>query len=195
MTWRLLAFGLMLLGCPWLATAQNLPTATPESVGLSGDRLARATAALQAHVDAGDIPGVVAAVARDGRLVYLKAVGLRDLETHGPMRADALFRLYSMTRPITSLAAMTLWEEDRFELDDPVAKYLAQFASQRVFADAGEMDLARTRTREMTVERLLLRSRSSAIYRAEGVRLRSITLPEMVDKVARVPLFEDAGTR
>ena len=203
MTPRALAIGLMLLGCgPATVIAQGLPTATPESVGLSSDRLARATAALQAHVDAGDIPGVVAAVVRDGRLVYLEAVGQRDLGTHSPMRVDALFRLYSMTRPITSLAAMILWEEDRFELDDPVATYLPQFAGQRVFADAGEADPARTRSRqrEMTVEHLLLHtsglgSRSSATYRAEGVRLRSITLPEMVDNAARVPLFEDPGTR
>ncbi len=200
---RALALGLMLLGCgPATVIAQGLPTATPESVGLSSDRLARATAALQAHVDAGDIPGVVAAVVRDGRLVYLEAVGHRDLGTHSPMRADALFRLYSMTRPITSLAAMILWEEDRFELDDPVATYLPQFAGQRVFADAGEADPARTRSRqrEMTVEHLLLHtsglgSRSSATYRGASVRLRSITLPEMVDNAARVPLFEDPGTR
>ncbi len=194
---------LMLLGCwPGSIIAQGLPTATPESAGLSSDRLARATAALQTHVEAGDIPGVVAAVARDGRLVYLAAVGHRDLETHSPMRADALFRLYSMTRPITSLAAMILWEEDRFELDDPVAMYLPQFEGQRVFVDAEEADLAQTRARhrEITVEHLLLHtsglgSRSSAIYRAEGVRLRSITLPQMVDNAARVPLFEDPGTR
>ena len=148
MTPRALALGLVLLGCgPATVIAQGLPTATPESVGLSSDRLARATAALQAHVDAGDIPGVVAAVVRDGRLVYLEAVGQRDLGTHSPMRADALFRLYSMTRPITSLAAMILWEEDRFELDDPVATYLPQFAGQRVFADAGQADPGQTRGR------------------------------------------------
>ena len=182
--------------------AQDLPTATPESVGLSSPRLDEATRLLQSHVDAGDIAGVVAAVARRGQLVYLEALGELDRERGLAMRGDALFRLYSMTRPITSLAVMTLWEEDRFELDDPVSMYLPEFADQRVFADASDPDMTATRPRrtEMTVEHLLLHTsglggRGSSIYRAEQVRLRSITLPEMVSNAARVPLFEDPGTR
>ena len=182
--------------------AQDLPTAIPESVGLSSERLDEATRRLQSHVDARDIAGVVAAVVRHGRLVYLEALGELDRERGLAMRDDALFRLYSMTRPITSLAAMILWEEDRFELDDPVAMYLPEFADQRVFVDASNPDMTATRPRrtEMTVEHLLLHtsglgSRSSSIYRAEQVRLRSITLSQMVSNAARVPLFEDPGTR
>ncbi len=182
--------------------AQDLPRATPESVGLSPQGLDEATRGLQAHVDAGDIAGVVAAVARRGRLVYLEALGELDRERDLAMRDDALFRLYSMTRPITSLAAMILWEEGRFALDDPVSRYLPEFADQRVFADAANPDMAATRPRrgEMTVEHLLLHtsglgSRGSPIYRAEQVRLRSIPLPQMVSNAARVPLFEDPGTR
>ncbi len=184
------------------AQAQDLPTATPEAVGLSSERLDDATRRLQSHVDAGDIAGVVAAVVRHGRLVYREALGELDRERGLAMRDDALFRLYSMTRPITSLAVMILWEEDRFELDDPVSLYLPEFADQRVFVDASNPDMAATRPRrtEMTVEHLLLHtsglgSRSSSIYRAEQVRLRSITLPRMVSNAARVPLFEDPGTR
>ena len=182
--------------------AQDLPTAIPESVGLSSERLDEVTRRLQSHVDARDIAGVVAAVVRHGRLVYLEALGELDRERGLAMRDDALFRLYSMTRPITSLAAMILWEEDRFELDDPVAMYLPEFADQRVFVDASNPDMTATRPRrtEMTVEHLLLHtsglgSRSSSIYRAEQVRLRSITLSQMVSNAARVPLFEDPGTR
>ena len=182
--------------------APGLPTATPESVGLSSERLADATRRLQAHIDAGDIAGVVAAVMRRGRLVRIEALGELDRERGLAMRDDALFRLYSMTRPITSLAAMILWEEDRFELDDPVSRYLPEFADQRVFLDASNPDMTATRPRrtEMTVEHLLLHtsglgSRSSAIYRAEQVRLRSISLRQMVSNAARVPLFEDPGTR
>ena len=182
--------------------AQELPRATPESVGLSPQGLDEATRGLQSHVDAGDIAGVVAAVARRGRLVYLEALGELDRERGLAMRDDALFRLYSMTRPITSLAAMILWEEGRFALDDPVSRYLPEFADQRVFVDAASPDMAATRPRrsEMTVEHLLLHtsglgSRGSPIYRAEQVRLRSIPLPQMVSNAARVPLFEDPGTR
>ena len=182
--------------------AQDLPAAAPEAVGLSPERLDDATRRLQSHVDAGDIAGVVAAVVRRGRLAYFEALGELDRERGLAMRDDALFRLYSMTRPITSLAAMILWEEDRFELDDPVSRYLPEFADQRVFADASSPDPAATRPRrsEMTVEHLLLHtsglgSRRSPVYRAEQVRLRSITLSEMVSNAARVPLFEDPGTR
>ena len=190
-----------LLALGWPAFAQQLSTATPESVGLSAERLERATTRLQEHVDAGDIAGVVAAVVRHGKLAYFEALGHRDLETRSPMPENALFRLYSMARPITSLAVMILWEEGKFKLDDPVANYLPQFEGQRVFTNAAEPTMAQTRARtgEMTVEHLLLHtsglgSRSSAIYRAEGVRLRTITLPQMVDNAARVPLFEEPGT-
>ena len=184
------------------AAAQDLAPAAPESAGMSSDRLAEATRALQAHVNGSNIAGVVAAVARHGRLVYFEALGQRDRETGDPMERDDLFRLYSMTRPITSTAVMMLWEEGRFQLDDPIAQYLPQFADQRVFADAGAPDLAQTRPRsgDITVRHLLthtsgIGSRSSPIYRAEQVRLRSITLPQLVDNAARVPLFEDPGTR
>jgi CubicO group peptidase (beta-lactamase class C family) len=184
------------------ATAQNLARATPESVGLSSAGLERATAALQAHINAADIAGVVAAVARHGKLVYFEALGQRDREQGDPMPEDAIFRLYSMTRSITSTAVMVLWEEGRFKLDDPISMYLPQFADQRVFMDADEPDMSRTRARsgDITVRHLLthtsgIGSRSSRIYRAEQVRLRSITLSQMVDNTARVPLFEDPGTR
>ena len=184
------------------AAAQDLSPAAPESAGMSSDRLAEATRALQAHVNGSNIAGVVAAVARHGRLVYFEALGQRDRETGDAMSRDDLFRIYSMTRPITSTAVMMLWEEGRFQLDDPIARYLPQFADQRVFADAGAPDLARTRPRsgDITVRHLLthtsgIGSRGSPIYRAEQVRLRSITLPQLVDNAARVPLFEDPGTR
>ena len=186
----------------WPALAQDLERATPASVGLSGARLERATAALQAHIDAGHIAGVVAAVARDGKLVYFEALGQRDLQARDPMPEDALFRLYSMTRSITSTAAMILWEEGAFQLDDPISMYLPQFEDQRVFVDASAPDMSLTRARagDITVRHLLthtsgIGSRSSPIYRAERVRLRSITLRQMVDNAARVPLFKDPGTR
>ena len=192
---------LAILALSGLASAQGLPTGTPESVGLSSARLARVTAALQAHIDAGHIAGVVAAVVRDGRLVYMEALGQADIEDARPMPEDAIFRLYSMARSITSLAAMILWEEGAFQLDDPISRYLPQFEAQRVFADAASPSMDRTQARsgDITVEHLLLHtsgmgSRSSGIYRAEGVRSRSISLEQMVDNAARTPLFEDPGT-
>ena len=194
-----LALTLLAFGGP--ASAQGLPAAIPESVGLSSAQLDRVTDALQAHIDAGHIAGVVGAVVRDGRLVYMEALGQSDIDAARPMPEDAIFRLYSMTRSMTSLAAMILWEEGAFQLDDPVSRYLPQFARQRVFTDASSPDMDRTRSRtgDITVEHLLLHtsgmgSRSSRIYRAEAVRLRSISVEQMVDNAARTPLFEDPGT-
>ncbi len=146
---------------------------------------------------------MVGAVVRHGRLVYMEALGQADIEANFPMPGDAIFRLYSMARSITSLGAMILWEEGAFQLDDPISRYLPQFADQRVFADPGSPSMDRNRTQprngEITVEHLLLHtsgmgSRNSSSYRSEGVRSRSITLEQMVDNAARTPLFEDPGT-
>ena len=196
------AITLACLALAWPVFAQNLQRAAPEAVGLSTARLNKATEALEAHIEAGHIAGVVAAVARHGKLVYFEALGQRDLQTRDPMPDNALFRLYSMTRSITSTAAMILWEEGQFQLDDAVSTYLPQFADQRVFVDAREPDMTRTRPRngDITIRHLLthtsgIGSRSSPIYRTERVRLRSIALTQMVDNTARVPLFEDPGTR
>lgn len=202
MTLRSVALTVTLSVLAGSVLAQDLERATPESVGLSSTKLAEATDALQAHINGADIAGVVAAVARNGKLVYVEALGRRDRESSDPMPEDAIFRLYSMTRPITSTAVMVLWEEGKFQLDDPISQYLPQFAAQRVFVDARAPDMSQTRSRngDITVRHLLthtsgIGSRSSPIYRAEQVRLRSITLPQMVDNAARVPLFEDPGTR
>ena len=197
-----IAIALACFALAYSAHAQDLQRAAPESVGLSSARLDKATEVLQAHIEAGHIAGVVAAVARDSKLVYFEALGQQDLQARAPMPEDALFRLYSMTRSITSTAAMILWEAGKFQLDDPISTYLPQFADQRVFVDAREPDMSRTRARngDITVRHLLthtsgIGSRSSPIYRTEQVRLRSIALTRMVDNAARVPLFEDPGTR
>ena len=153
-------------------------------------------------MDRGSIAGAVAAVMRDGQVVYLETVGVRDLEAGDAMPADALFRLYSMTRPITSAAAMILWEEGAFQLDDAVATYLPAFRDQAVLRSPDSLDVDDTRPRvgDITVEHLLLHtsglgSRGSRLYRQEGVRDRGAPIERLVTNAARVPLFEDPGTR
>ena len=175
--------------------------ASPESVGMSSAALNNATARLQKHIDDGDIAGVVAAVARDGKLVYQVALGKLDRERDADMPEDALFRIYSMSREITSVAALRLFEEGAFKFDDPVSKYLPEFSDQRVLLNAESTDLSATRPRigEMTIGHLLthtsgLGSRSSALYRENNVRDRAQSLDAMVSKAARVPLFQDPGT-
>ena len=175
--------------------------ASPESVGISSAALNSATARLQKHIDDGEIAGVVAAVARDGKLVYQVALGKLDRERDADMREDALFRIYSMSREITSVAALRLFEEGAFNFDDPVSKYLPEFSDQRVLLNSESTDLEATRPRvgEMTIAHLLthtsgLGSRSSALYRENNVRDRAQSLDAMVSKAARVPLFQDPGT-
>ncbi len=204
-----LAAALLGLAGPAVANplvAQPLPgrlTRTlPEAVGMSSEALARATTRLQEHVDRGDVAGVVAAVVRDGRLVYLEALGHRDRESGAPMTADALFRVYSMTRPVTSLAVLMLHDEGKLRLDDPVQRWLPAFAGQRVLGEPTSTDASDTRPRsgDVTLARLLthtsgIGSRSSALYRAHDVHGWDRSLAEVVDRVAAVPLFEDPGTR
>jgi CubicO group peptidase (beta-lactamase class C family) len=101
-----------------------LPLAAPEEIGLSSARLARLGAVMRSEIESGRVPGAVALIARRGRLGLFESFGQRDPVSGAPMTKDTIFRIYSMTKPITSVAAMMLWEEGRFLLSDSVAKYL-----------------------------------------------------------------------
>jgi len=142
------------------------------------------------------IAGAVAAVARKGQLIYVQAVGVQDLDTRAPMTERSVFRIYSMTRPVTAVAAMMLLEEGRFRLDDPIAKYLPEFANVMVATPEGP----RRPSRDITVEDLLLHTsgindRQTELYRREKVRNRAETLPQLLQNIVRVGLMEDPGTQ
>ena len=191
----------LLTALPGLAAGQELEPADPASVGMDAAKLELVTERLQQHIDDGDIPGVTAAVARDGKLVYFESLGEYDLENGKAMRPDTLFRIYSMTRQITSIAVLQQYEQGKFEFDDPISMYLPDFAGQRVLLDPNSTDISQTRERvgDITVAHLLthtsgLGSRSSALYREQNVRDKSISLDEMTGNAARVPLFHDPGT-
>ena len=176
-----------------------LPRATPEAVGLAPVRLAEATALLNRFVAERKIAGAVAAVARHGKLAYLEAVGLQDLETRAAMTDRSIFRIYSMTKSITAVAVMMLYEQGRFRLDDPVSKYLPEFKDVVVASSSGDGSTRRP-SREITVEDLLvhtsgLNHRTSDEYRRAQVRSRTMGLPQFVANIVRVPLMEDPGTR
>jgi CubicO group peptidase (beta-lactamase class C family) len=182
--------------------ANSFERVDPATVGMSAEGLSRATEALQAHIDGGDIAGVVAAVVRDGQLVYGEALGFRDIESGSPMPFDALFRAYSMTRPITALGILMLHDEGKLDVSDPVQKYLPGFADQRVLVDAQSADPSVTRPRvgDITIAHLLthtsgIGSRSAGMYTARNVHGWDQTLAQVVDNVAALPLFEDPGTR
>jgi CubicO group peptidase (beta-lactamase class C family) len=143
------------------------------------------------------IAGAVAAVSQHGTIVYQQAAGVQDLETRAPMTERSLFRIYSMTKPVTAAAVMMLHEAGRFDLDDPVSKYLPVFKQTQVITASGAL---RPPAREITVRDLLLHTaglshRTTELYQQRHVRARTDTLPQFVEKIARAPLMEDPGTR
>lgn len=175
---------------------QALPRVAPGDVGIDATRLGEVTRLLETFVAEQKIAGAVAAVARGGKVAYLQAVGVQDLETRAPMSERTVFRIYSMTKAVTAVAVMMLHQEGRFGLDDPVAKYLPEFGEVRVGSGAD----ARPPARLVTIKDLLLHTsglshRTSDLYRSLGVRSRADTLPVFVTKIARAPLMEDPGTR
>jgi CubicO group peptidase (beta-lactamase class C family) len=190
----LLAGLLAVTPAAWQQTAR----VNPESAGLSPSRLREATELLNRYVAERRIAGAVAAVARRGRIGYLEAVGVQDLQTRVPMTERSLFRIYSMTRPVTAVAVMMLHEEGRFALDDPVAKFIPEFKNVVVLPEQGGPP--RPAANAMTVRDLLLHTsglnaRTSEIYRREQVRTRTMTMAQFIANLVRVPLMEEPGTR
>jgi CubicO group peptidase (beta-lactamase class C family) len=187
---------LLLVAAP--SGQQPLRTVPPAAVDLAPEVLAEATALLEQFVADGKIAGGVAAIARRGQIGYMKAVGVQDLGTKAPMTERSLFRIYSMTKAVTAVAAMMLHDEGRFRLDDPVSKYLPEFADVRVVESPGATP--RAPARQVTVEDLLLHTsglshRTSELYRTLGVRSRADTLPAFIRKITAAPLMEDPHTR
>ncbi|HEY5869758.1 MAG TPA: serine hydrolase domain-containing protein [Candidatus Tectomicrobia bacterium] len=181
--------------------------ASPEDVGLSAEGMVRLKRHVQAYVDAGKFPGAISMVQRRGKVVHFATYGRRDLEAGTPVEHDTIFRIYSMTKPIVSVGLMTLYEEGRFQIDDPVAQYIPQFRGLKVLA-GGTVDTPQLRSpsREMTVADLL-RHTSGLVSQADAVlgdaytRLglltsaSSGTLAEMIAKLGALPLKCDPGAQ
>jgi len=179
-------------------SSQTLPRVAPDAIGLAPAVLDEASALLTQLVADRTIAGAVAAVARHGRIGYQHAVGVQDLATGAPMSERSLFRIYSMAKPITAVAVMMLYDEGKFRLDDPVQRYLPEFAVARVVDAPG--GTPRQPVRPVTIEDLLLHTsglshRTSDLYRTLAVRSRADSLPEFIGKITRAPLMEDPHTR
>jgi CubicO group peptidase (beta-lactamase class C family) len=176
----------------------GLPRATPEAVGISSERMQHVTALLRQFVADRKIVGAVAAVARRGKIVYLEPVGLQSLESKAPMTERSLFRVYSMTKAVTSVAVMMLADENKLRVTDPVSKYLPEFS--QVMVQEGGAGAPRKPVRAITIQDLLLHTsglshRTSELYRRLQVRSRAIGLPQFVVNITKAPLLEDPGTR
>jgi len=147
-----------------VAAAQEIPLAKPESVGLSSERLERIATSVQRSIDDKRLAGAVTLVARHGHVVWFKAQGMQDLDNSKAMRPDTIFRICSMTKPITTLAVMMLYEEGRFMLEDPISKYLPEFKNPKVLVKpANGKPYTIPATREITI-RDLLRHTSGITY-------------------------------
>src|SRR3954447_18477741 len=105
----------------------------PGEVGLDGQRLQRIDTHFRRYVDDGRLSGWQVMVSRHGRVAHLSSYGLADKESGRPVEADTIFRIYSMTKPVTSVAAMMLWEQGRFDLNDPISTWLPEFSSPRIY--------------------------------------------------------------
>jgi CubicO group peptidase (beta-lactamase class C family) len=182
-----------------------LPTGKPEEVGLSQHALDRLSAALNERVASGHIPGAVALVARHGKVAYHQSFGRQDPASGKPMGTDAIFRIYSMTKPIVSIAVMMLWEEGRLLLDDPIRKYIPAFADTKVGVITGDSYTLAAPKTPITIQDLL-RHTSGLTYEFRGTtpihkaytearvaRLKQTNEDQAAD-LAGLPLLHQPGT-
>ena len=194
-------------------SAGSVPRAKPEDVGLSAERLARISEAMNRHIEAGDAAGVVTLVARRGRIAHLQAHGFMNIETREPMRTDAIFGLASMSKPVTAVAIMLLVEEGRIRLSDPVSRFIPEYANlnQVAVPRAGAAETGTPgadsaydlvpATREITIRDLLTHG-SGLMSGGLGARIGADvanrapddTLATYIPKLAVVPLDFQPGT-
>jgi len=182
-----------------------LALATPEDIGLSAVRLDRLSSVLRGEIERGRVPGAVALIARRGRLGYFESFGRRDPLSGSPMEKDSIFRIYSMTKPIVSVAAMMLWEQGRFLLSDAVEKYLPELADRQVAVDRdGRIELVPA-LRSITIQDLLRHTSGLTyeflgngpvhkMYMAAQIYSRNQTNADQVASLAKLPLLHQPGS-
>ena len=181
------------------AEDDTLPRASPEEVGMSSERLQRVSALMQRHIDQNLLAGTVSLIARHGKIVHLEAQGFSHKEAGVPMATDNIFTIMSMTKPIVTVALMTLFEEGHFLLNDPIAKWLPEYADKTVQVAGGARTLSEPAARPITVRHVLshtsgLSIRPTTPQRGGQARTRPATLAEAVDRAADVPLAFHPGS-
>ena len=208
---------ILFLGLVWVAfvsvaAAEGLSNAKPEEVGLSSERLGRVAEMLRANIAANEIPGAVLLIARQGKIAYFESFGLLDPQAKTPMRKDAIFRIYSMSKPITTVAAMTLFEDARLALNEPVGKYLPALAKMQVATDNKpdpEADPHKIATipadRPISIQDLMRHTSGltygffgdtpvKKLYAEAKLGNEGETNAQFVDRIAKLPLSYQPGT-
>ena len=180
-------------------------TVTPDSVGLSASRLSHIHTAMQSYVEQGKLPGAITILARRGEIAHAECFGMMDIESGKPMRLDTLFPIFSMTKPVTSVAVMMLYEEGHFQLLDPISKFLPEFKGGQVYVKTTETGIELTnREREITIRDLLTHTSGlmsdfwadpafTQLYQEVGVYQPDITLQEFAQKIAKLPALNQPG--
>jgi CubicO group peptidase (beta-lactamase class C family) len=193
------------------AAYSDPPAVTPEEVGLASSRLAHIRTVMNRHVSEKQIPGAAGLIARRGKIAYQEAFGMADVEAGKPMRLDTIHRIYSMTKPITSVAVMMLYEEGKFQLNDPVGKYLPEFAKMQVAIEekdpqTGKATLKTAPAKRPVTVRDLLRHTAGLTYGffsdtlvdqeyRKARILSDLNLAEFVTNLSKIPLLQEPGTR
>jgi CubicO group peptidase (beta-lactamase class C family) len=187
------------------------PVTTPEKVGMSSERLDRIPGFFQSYVDNKKVSGLSVLIARKGETIHHSCIGTKDWDTGEPISTDTIFRIYSMSKPITSVALMMLFEEGKFRLEHEVSRYIPEFENLRVF-DGGSVDLIKTRRPERPMRVIDLLTHTSgltydfnaqdtvdALYRRDHVRVSgrgsedNVDLHGFIKKLAKMPLVFDPG--
>jgi CubicO group peptidase (beta-lactamase class C family) len=180
----------------------NLPSAKPEKVGMSSEHLNRIKPVMQSYIDENKLPGMITMVARHGKVVHFEKYGLMDVDK--PMQLNSIFRIASMTKPVTSVAVMMLYEEGYFQLDDPVADYIPEFKNLKVFSSIDKNGIhVVDQIKPMTIRDLLIHTSGltgvgadspvDSIYRSAN--LSEGNLKDMIQKLSEIPLLYQPGTR
>jgi CubicO group peptidase (beta-lactamase class C family) len=191
-----------------VAGAAGLQPAKPDSVGISAQRLDRLSAGMKALADEGKLSGVVTMVAKDGKIVHFEAAGKQNIGTGAPMRKDSIFRIYSMTKPVTGVAMMMLFEEGKWQLNDPVAKHIPEFANlkvARVNSETGAVTQVPP-DHPMTMRELMSHSGGLSygvfgatavdkMYSEVNVLDAKQPMQTMIDKLGKLPLLLQPGER
>lgn len=192
---------------PARTNAEALPSASADQVGLATSQLDEIDSLMQSYVKDGKLAGIVMLIARDGKVAHAGVYGKMDLETGQAMRRDALFRIYSMSKPITGVALMTLYDEGRFRLDDPVSKYLPGFDKVKVFAgkDGDALKLADLK-RLVTIQDLMCHTAGlaygimpatpvDAMYTQAKLLDHTKNLDSMLERLLKLPLAAQPGEK
>ena len=185
---------------------RDLSMAAPEDVGMSSERLSRLSDAMQKLVDEGRLAGIVTMVARHGKIIHFETFGYQEISSEIPMAKDSIFRIYSMSKPITGVALMILHEEGKFRLSDPVEKYIPEFKGLKVAAGVGkDGPLIEEADHPMTIRELMThtagltygifsQSQVDTLYVKAGVLSPQQTLRDMIEKLSKIPLRQQPGS-